>query len=210
VTALTSVSVRSWCSSYACCAAVRDRGRAPRTRAPVSRGPIQCLRWRAQSLPLHTRYIVRKRVSAKMSRSIPPRLYTYLVSLPTECASSGSCCWRWWQPPTAFRLASGRCLQLLLRSPPARPSSWRRRTRRLQSWRTCQPQRWRPVSPARGWSLWFAWPSSNALYAPAFSHAPPVRQAALVSSTAGPPDAAPYAVVAISLLKLGQVLLGEE
>ena len=45
---------------------------------------------------------------------------------------------------------------------------------------------------------------------PAFSHAPPVRQAALVSSTAGPPDAAPYAVVAISLLKLGQVLLGEE
>ena len=54
-------------------------------------------------------------------------------------------------------------------------------------------------------------PSSNALYAPAFSHAPPApRQAALVSSTAGPPDAAPYAVVAIGLLKLGQVLLGEE
>ncbi len=44
-----------------------------------------------------------------------------------------------------------------------------------------------------------------------FSHVPPApRQAALVSSTAGPPDAAPYAVVAIGLLKLGQVLLGEE
>ena len=53
--------------------------------------------------------------------------------------------------------------------------------------------------------------SSNALHAPPFSHVPPApRQAALVSSTAGPPDAAPYAVVAIGLLKLGQVLLGEE
>ena len=52
---------------------------------------------------------------------------------------------------------------------------------------------------------------SNALHAPPFSHVPPApRQAALVSSTAGPPDAAPYAVVAIGLLKLGQVLLGEE
>ena len=52
---------------------------------------------------------------------------------------------------------------------------------------------------------------SNALHAPPFSYVPPApRQAALVSSTAGPPDAAPYAVVAIGLLKLGQVLLGEE
>ena len=43
-----------------------------------------------------------------------------------------------------------------------------------------------------------------------FTGAGLVVVAALVSSTAGPPDAAPYAVVAIGLLKLGQVLLGEE
>ena len=72
----------------------------------------------------------------------------------SACASR--LCSRSVQPPTAFRLASRRCLQPLLRSLPARPSSWRRRTRRLQSWRTCQPQRWSPVSLARGWSLWFA------------------------------------------------------
>lgn len=74
----------------------------------------------------------------------------------SACASR--LCSRSVQPPTAFRLASRRCLQPLLRLPPARPSSSRRRTRRLQSWRTCQPQRWSPVSPALGWSLWFACP----------------------------------------------------
>ena len=125
-----------------------------------------------------------------------------------KCAFSGCSCFV--QPLTPFRLASGRCPQLLRRSPPARPSSWRRRIRRLQSWRTCQPQRWQPLSAARGWSLRFVWPFSNAPCVPAFSHAPPApRQAALVSSTAGPPDAAPFAVAAIGLLKLGEVLLGE-
>jgi len=42
-----------------------------------------------------------------------------------------------------------------------------------------------------------------------FSGAGLVVAAALVSSTAGPPDAAPFAVAAIGLLKLGEVLLGE-
>ena len=83
-------------------------------------------------------------------RAYPPRVAS------SACASR--LCSRSVQPPTAFRLASRRCLQPLLRSLPARPSSWRRRTRRLQSWRTCQPQRWSPVSLARGWSLWFACP----------------------------------------------------
>ena len=83
-------------------------------------------------------------------RVYPPRVAR------SACASR--LCSRSVQPPTAFRLASRRCLQPLLRSLPARPSSWRRRTRRLQSWRTCQPQRWSPVSLARGWSLWFACP----------------------------------------------------